>query len=172
MGKSGNVELTSALAAALYLSAKNPTLVGASPSLQAGVLQYCMGSESELKHYVAGWVNPTQGAVEGANPGTVHKAKESLLHHLQTLDKQLLTRTYLVGERLSLADLATCLTLLPAFKHVLDGDQRLKLRHLTRWMNTILHQEAVKQVLGEVKLCSKEAQILQGGKKEKGKKEE
>ena len=37
----------------------------------------------------------------------------------QVMDKRLLTRTYLVGERVSLADLVTCLYLLPAFKHVL-----------------------------------------------------
>jgi len=170
--KSGNVVLTSPIAAALYLSSKNPTLVGSNPAQQASVLQYCMYSESELRHFVAGWVNPTQGPVDGCNPGTVAKARECLMNHLSILDASLVHRTYLVGERVSLADLATCLTLLPAFKHVLDTNARSKLRHLTRWFNTIVHQDCVLPLVGELTLCTKEAQLVQPAKKEKAKKEE
>ena len=46
-------------------------------------MQYLMYSENELRHLVAGWVNPTQAAVEGCNPGTVAKSKEALLKHLK-----------------------------------------------------------------------------------------
>jgi hypothetical protein len=60
-----------------------------------------------------------QGAVDGCNPGTVAKAKEELLMRLRVLDTVLLSRTFLVGERLTLADAALCLTLLPAFSLVL-----------------------------------------------------
>jgi glutathione S-transferase len=60
-----------------------------------------------------------QGAVEGCNPGTVVKAKEELLGRLRILDTVLLSRTFLVGERLTLADAALCLTLLPAYSLVL-----------------------------------------------------
>jgi len=112
--KDANLELSSPTATALYLCSKEPALVGSEPAVQASVLQHCMYSENELKHFVAGWVNPTQGGVEGANPGTLAKAKDCLLYHLQVMDKRLLTRTYLVGERVSLADLVTCLHLLPA----------------------------------------------------------
>ena len=141
----GDVRLSSPVAAALYVCSKNPELVGSSAGQQAGVLQYCMYSHSELRHLVAGWFNPTQAAVDGCNPGTVAKSKDSLLAHLRALDTALVTRTYLVGERVSLADLATCLTLLPAFKHLLDTDARSKLQHLTRWFNTIIHQDHVLQ---------------------------
>lgn len=172
--KSGDVSLRSPVATALYLSSDNKTLIGNSAPEQAGVMQYLMYSENELRHHVAGWVNPTQCAVEGCNPGTVAKNKEAVLSHLKSLNTLLLSRTYLVGERVSLADLATCITLLPAFVHVLDGNQRSNLRHLTRWFNTIVHQDLVKQILGEVKFCTKEAQAQvaqSGGKKEKVKKE-
>ena len=46
-------------------------------------MQYLMYSENELRHLVAGWVNPTQSAVDGCNPGTVAKSKEALLRHLK-----------------------------------------------------------------------------------------
>ena len=60
-----------------------------------------------------------QVAVDGCNPGTVGRAKEDLLARLRVLDSQLITRTFLVGESITLADAATCLTLLPAFLHVI-----------------------------------------------------
>ena len=42
-----------------------------------------MYSDNELRHLVAGWVNPTQASVEGCNPGTVAKSKEALLKNLK-----------------------------------------------------------------------------------------
>ena len=37
---------------------------------------------------------------------------------------------------------------------------RTKLRHLTRWFNTVIHQDNVIAVIGEVKLCEKEAEVV------------
>ena len=42
-----------------------------------------MYSDNELRHLVAGWVNPTQASLEGCNPGTVAKSKEALLKNLK-----------------------------------------------------------------------------------------
>jgi len=168
--KSGELTLSSPVAASYFLNAANKTILGDTPALQGGVMQYLMYSENELRHLVAGWVNPTQSAVEGCNPGTVAKSKEALLKHLKALDTVMISRTYLVGERVSLADLVTCLTLLPAFKYVLDGTQRSSLRSLTRWFNTIINQEQVKLVVGSLELCAKEALVV-APKKEKAKKE-
>merc|ERR1711872_563041 len=122
-------------------------------ALQASVLQYVMYCENDLRHHVAGWVNPTQSWVDGCNPGTVATSKTVLMSHLEALDSVLLKKTFLVGERLSLADLVACVTLLPAFSHVLDNTARNKLRHVTRWFNTIINQALVKSVIGDIKLC-------------------
>merc|ERR1712179_348595 len=77
------------------------------------------------------------------------------------------TKTFLVGERISLADIGMAMTLLPAFTEVLDQAFRSSHRHLTRWFNTIIHQELVVKVIGTVKLCVKEAEMKQGAKKDK-----
>merc|ERR1711862_359189 len=66
----------------------------------------------------------------------------------------------------SLADISMAMTLL-AFSQVLDQSFRSSHRHLTRWFNTIIHQELVVKVIGTVKFCVKEAEMKQGVKKEK-----
>merc|ERR1719354_348846 len=79
--KAGKVPaaLSSPVAGALYLAANNSQLVGKSESEKASVLQQLLNTENELRHHVAGWVNPTQVSVEGCNPGTVAKSKDATL---------------------------------------------------------------------------------------------
>lgn len=171
--QAGGCELTEPVAAALYLAAAGscPDLAGGnSPAGQAAVLQHCFYA-LDCRHSLAAWVAPTQAAVDGCNPSTVERAKEEVMVRLRQLDRQLVTRTFLVGERISLADVATCLTLLPAYQHVLDPAARSGLRHVTRWLNTIIHQNPVQAVLGSVKLCSEEAKVVMAAKKEKKEKQ-
>ncbi|XP_023323002.1 alanine--tRNA ligase, cytoplasmic isoform X2 [Eurytemora carolleeae] len=94
--KSGAGSFTSPVSTALYLCSNNKTLIGADLAQQSMVLQYCLYAENDLKHHVSGWVNPTQGVVEGCNPGTVARSKEAVLHHLQVLDNILVAWTYLL----------------------------------------------------------------------------
>ncbi|KAI6218653.1 Isoleucyl-tRNA synthetase [Aphelenchoides fujianensis] len=81
----------------------------------------------------------------------VEHAKKELLAQLQQFDKLLLTRTFLVGERLSAADVSVALSLVPAFKSVLDSKARKNLENLTHWFTTVIDQPQVKEVIGEVK---------------------
>lgn len=89
----------------------------------------------------------------------VEQAKQELLHQLQHFDKWLLNHTFLVGERLSVADVSVALNLLAAFQNVLDKKTRDSLVNLTRWFTTVVNQKVVKEVIGEVKLADKVAQF-------------
>lgn len=51
----------------------------------------------------------------------VDKAKEELKSALQFLDTYLLTRTYLAGERITLADIVLTVTLLELYTYVADS---------------------------------------------------
>lgn len=164
--------ISSPVAGALCMAANNSQLVGATEAEKASVMQYLFYCENELSHHITGWVTPTQQSVEGCNPGTVAKSKDLALKHLKVLDSVLVNRTYLVTERVTLADIYTCYTLMPAFTCVLDDYKRKSFCHVTRWFNTIINQPLVKQVLGEVKMCETEAKALppkSAGVKEKGK---
>merc|ERR1711874_499825 len=67
--------------------------------------------------------------------------------------------TFLVGERISLADIAVACTLLSLYKQVMDPSFRGAFGNVNRWFTTVVNQPNAKAVLGEVVLCSKEAQF-------------
>merc|ERR1711864_42164 len=87
---------------------------------------------------------------------------------LKTLNDHLLTRTFLVGERLTLADIAVACTMLALYKQVLDPAFRKPFMNVTRWFSTVVNQPNALAVLGQVVLCTKKAEE----KKEKKPKEE
>merc|ERR1739845_142362 len=61
--------------------------------------------------------------------------------------------------RISLADIAVCCTLLSLYKQVMDPAFRGAFGNVNRWFTTVVNQPNAKAVLGEVVLCSKEAQF-------------
>ncbi len=69
----------------------------------------------------------------------------------------MLTKTFLVGERVTLADIAVCCNLLLLYKQVLDPKTREAYGNVNRWFMTCINQPQFKKVLGEVKLCEKAA---------------
>lgn len=83
-----------------------------------GVLQWLQWSESSLLPNVLGYVLPSvsAAALDGA---VVAAYKAELYAQLALLDKYLVSRTYLAGERLSLADISVALNLLPAFQVII-----------------------------------------------------
>ena len=118
------VTLTEPVSSAVYLASigeKNVKSPGVQLySDQAGSLQWLMYASGDLYHSVSGWVGPTcpGHTCRDANPGTVAASKSALLARLEALNTQLVSRTFLVGERLSLADIAMAITLVPAYEKV------------------------------------------------------
>lgn len=80
------------------------------------------------------------------------QATEGLKKSLGVLEKILLKKTYLVGERITLADISVATSLYFPFKLVLDTEFRKNFKNLTRWYVTLVNQPAFKKVLGEVTL--------------------
>ncbi|KAF0306798.1 Alanine--tRNA ligase, cytoplasmic [Amphibalanus amphitrite] len=133
-----------AAAAALHL-APAQLRGGADPASEAAVLAALFQAD-ELRQLVAGWLAAGAPAQQSA------ASRQAVVHWLERLDAVLRDRTYLVGERVTLADLALCCALLPAFTGGLDGRQRARLVCVTRWFRTVVHQPPAAAVLGEVKL--------------------
>lgn len=101
---------------------------------------------------------------------------------LKVLDQALAPRTYLVGESLTLADMAVATAILLAFKYVrmrrypmlnaspclvffcfsimfyfqaLEPSDRKAVTNVTRWFTTCINQPQFLKVLGEITLCEK-----------------
>lgn len=87
------------------------------------------------------------------------KAKEDVKKAMAALNGHLLTRTYLVGERISLADIAVCCNLLQLYQWVMDAEFRQPYENVNRWFTTLINQTQFKAVIGNFKFCEKMAQF-------------
>ncbi|KAK2511857.1 hypothetical protein Q9966_016541, partial [Columba livia] len=95
----------------------------------------------------------------GYNKQATEQAKEEVRRVLGVLDAHLRTQTFLVGERVSLADISVVCALLWLYKQVLEPSFRQPFVNVNRWFVTCLNQPQFKAVLGEVTLCQKMAQF-------------
>jgi elongation factor 1-gamma len=132
-------------------------LNGSSPFESALIEQWIDYSIHEIELPASVWVFPIQGKIPN-NPAAVQRAKSDIRNILETLDKHLLTRTYLVGQRITLADIVVSMSLYHLYELVLDDDFRKQFVNANRWYRTLVNQPQFKAVLGEVTLC-KQAQL-------------
>ena len=110
-------------------------------------------------------------------------AQENLKKLLTFLNDTLATRTFLVGERVTLADITVSCNLLSLYIHVcgelaivftckycflshphtymqvFEPEFRAPYTHVNRWFLTCINQPQFRTVLGEVVLCEKMAQF-------------
>lgn len=84
------------------------------------------------------------------------KAKKDLSKGLETINKHLLAKTYLVGEKITLADIVIASTLVYPIKFVCDKVYLKPFGNVLRWFNTCMNQSEFKAVIGEVTICKKE----------------
>eukprot|EP00741_Cyanophora_paradoxa_P004806 tig00000829_g4663.t1 len=132
-------------------------------------LDYAM---NELELPVGQLTYPLMGYMV-ANKAATDKAKADLLKQLDILDHYLVSRTYFVGEKITLADISLACTLVHAFRLAIDAQLQAKYVNVTRWFTTCINQPEFKAVLGEVKLGDKAADgAAPAAKKEEKKKEE
>merc|ERR1712002_414389 len=115
-------------------------------------------AEANLLPAVAQWVWPTLGIV-APNKNHVNQAKEDLKAAFEYLNGILANQTFLVGERITYADITCALTLRSAYENVFTPEWRAPFSHVNRWFMTIINQPGVKSVVGDVTLCEKEAQF-------------
>ncbi|XP_008064282.2 elongation factor 1-gamma-like [Carlito syrichta] len=143
-------------AIAYYVS--NEELHGSTPEAVAQVVQWVSFPDSDIVSPASTWVfptfpSPTQKKKKKEN------AKEEVRQILGLLDAHLKTRTFLVGERVTLADITVVYTLLWLYKQVLEPSFRQAFPNTNRWFLTCINQPQFRAVLGEVKLCEKMAQF-------------
>ena len=84
------------------------------------------------------------------------QALAELLEALQKLEAHLASRTWLVGEALTLADVLCACSLWNMFHMVLDGPKRKALPQATRWWTACMAHPDFAAVYGKYRLCAKE----------------
>ena len=83
----------------------------------AEVLQWCSFANSEILPAIGAWFRPTIGR-DPYNKKSVDAAEATVKKVMAYLDSYLLDNTYLVGERLSLADIVVTAHLDRGFQYV------------------------------------------------------
>jgi elongation factor 1-gamma len=122
------------------------------------VQQWVSLADQEFLPAVLGWVLPSLSTMP-FNKQTVETAKSELLRLLAILNDYLLPKTFLVGERITLADISLSCNLLLAYRHVLDAATREPFINVNRWFLTCVNQPEFLAVLGATSLCEKPAQF-------------
>uniref|UniRef100_A0A5F9C4C0 Elongation factor 1-gamma n=1 Tax=Oryctolagus cuniculus TaxID=9986 RepID=A0A5F9C4C0_RABIT len=143
-------------AIAYYVS--NEELWGSTPEAAAQVVQWVSFADSDIVPPASTWVFPTLGIMHH-NKQATENAKEEVRWILGLLDAHLKTRTFLVGERVTLADITVVCTLLWLYKQVLEPSFCQAFPNTNRWFLPCMNQPQFRAVLGEVKLCEKMAQF-------------
>merc|ERR1711935_47184 len=149
--------LTESNAIAYYV-ANDELRGGADQAARAQVVQWMAMADSDILPAACTWVFPTMGIMQ-FNKNATERAKEDIRAALKALNDHLLSRTFLVGERLTLADVAVACTLLSLYKQVLDPSFRKPFLNVARWFTTVINQPNAKSVLGSFTLCSKMAEF-------------
>merc|ERR1711915_505907 len=174
--------LTESNAIAYYV-ANDELRGGSDAATRSQVVQWMSWADSEILPASCTWVFPCMGIMQ-YNKNSTDRAKEDVKKALGVLNTHLLPRTFLVGERISLADISVCCTLLHLYQYVLEPSFRKPFQNVNRWFTTIINQPQVKAVVGDFKLCDKMAQfdnkkfaevqgkIKQGGGEKKQEKKE
>jgi len=143
-------------AIAFYLSSNE--LRGNNAKDTAQIWQWINFGDNEICPASCTWVFPCMGIMP-FNKQSSEKAKEEIKACLNILNKHLETKTYLVGERISLADISVCCNLLHLYKWVLEPSFRQPYTNVNRWFTTMINQPNVKSVIESFPLCEKMAQF-------------
>lgn len=142
-----------------YLARCGPAanLLGNTFQEQAEVDQWLDFSLNELEVSGTMLYYPAIGAVAvDANTGAACKEAEGFfLAALKVLDEHLLLRTFVVGNSLTVADIAIAAALFYPFKFVLDKGLRKQCGNVVRWFQFITGQDKFRAVAGDATLCKK-----------------
>ncbi|XP_012264331.1 elongation factor 1-gamma [Athalia rosae] len=144
--------ITESNAIAYYVA--NEQLRGKTDVERAEIVQWFGFADSEILPASCAWVFPLLGIMQ-YNKQTIDHAKQDVHQALTVLNSHLLTRTYLVGERLTLADISVAMTLLHLYQYVLEPSLRKSFQNVNRWFQTIIYQPESIKVIGNFKLADK-----------------
>ncbi len=127
-------------------------------------------ANSEVLPSLGGWFRPLIGR-DPYNKKNVEDSKKAVENKLKVLEDHLMINTYLVNERLTLADIFTASILGRGFQFFFDKEWRSANPSVTRWFETVTNQSIWTDVAGKFELIEK-AIPNQPPKKEEKPKEE
>ncbi|KAK3069523.1 hypothetical protein LTS18_000302, partial [Coniosporium uncinatum] len=137
VGNDGYV-LSECIAIAIYLTSQNEktTLLGKTKKDYASILRWMSFANGELLPALAGWFRPLVGR-DPYNKKSVEDSMNRTLKTVGVLEEHLQSNTYLVGERVTLADLFVTSMIRRGFTMFFDKKWRSENPNTTRWYETV-----------------------------------
>lgn len=144
------IAITESVAIAHYLASisNQAKLLGSSKEEAAEVLQWMIFINNDLLPALAEQFYVLPPLNRPYNKPAVAAAEKKAQTILGVIEKLLLTRTFLVGQRITLADLFLANHLIRASSTILDSSWRATHPNIHRHFNTIVHQPNFLAVLG------------------------
>ena len=142
-----------------YIARKANALYGASSFEKALIESWLDSCLSELDQITIGLL----GAVCGFAPKTkvvYNSLVKEIKDWCKILDTFLKDKTYLVGNSISIADIAVASYIRLLLRVHLDEKARTGLAHLVRWFNQVASLPAFVNVVGKTWFCEKEFQPI------------
>ncbi|KAL8973206.1 MAG: hypothetical protein Q9183_000108 [Haloplaca sp. 2 TL-2023] len=159
--------LTECMAIAIYITSQNEktSLLGKTKQDYASIVRWMSFANSEVLPGIAGWFRPLIGR-DPYNKKSVDDSKKAALQSMKVLEQHLWVNTFLVGERLSLADLFAAQIVSRGFQYFFDKKWRQENPNVTRWYETVYNQPIYSAVVDKLSFID-EAIKEQPPKKEK-----
>jgi len=148
--------LFQANAAARYVASlsKKSSLLGSTNFEAAQVDNWIDYSVNEIDLPASVWIYPILGFIQN-NQIATQRAKGDIRKVLDILNQHLANRTFLVGERISFADIVIATSLHRLYERVLEPAFRQPFVNTDRWFTTMVNQPEYIAVAGQIRLCTK-----------------
>jgi hypothetical protein len=148
------------------------SLLGKTKQDYATILRWMSFANTEVLSPLGGWFRPILGR-DPYNKKNVDESQKAALKAVHVIEEHLLTHTYLVGERLTLADIFAASILARGFQYFFDKQWRDDNPNTTRWYETIYNQSSYSAVAPKLEFISEAMKNVapkkEGGEKEKKK---
>jgi elongation factor 1-gamma len=153
-----------------YVVAHSPNnkdqLLGKDIQEQAKVDQWISFSDSEISNHNRALYSAIKGHVPWFKPAD-QTHREALAKSLKQVDDHLATRTFLVNERITLADLNLAYALDATFRNMTGAEERAKIPNAVRFWETVVNQPGFRKIVPESKLIDKALQYVPPVKEKK-----
>jgi elongation factor 1-gamma len=148
--------LTESIAIAVYVTSQNEktTLLGKTKQDYASILRWMSFFNSEVLPKLGGWFRPLLGK-DAYNKKAVEDSQKAALEVIAVAEAHLRDNTYLVGERITLADIFATGIISRGFEYFFDTEWRQANPNVSRWYETVYNQPIYSAVVPEFSLLEK-----------------
>ncbi|GAB7361873.1 hypothetical protein MBLNU230_g1912t1 [Neophaeotheca triangularis] len=171
-GQDGYI-LSECIAIAIYVTSQNEktTLLGKTKQDYASILRWMSFANSEILPALGGWFRPLIGR-DPYNKKSVEENMKTTQRNMKTLEDHLMINTYLVSERLTLADIFAVGIVSRGFQFFFDKEWRSEHPSITRWYETVYNQPIYSEVADKLEFIEKAIPNQPPKKEEAPKKEQ